>query len=163
MEIPDQNKAFAVAGQTRRLTFSDKPERSSPPKVPTKIKALIAELGLRFRPTSQADLEAHAGALALLCTDLADAPPHLLERAIQRHAVTSPYLPKAADLVRLMQELLSADRPKATTGAKIDQAARRNAEMDQDANARQDIRWVYDAGGALQLVPIAEYRRIMAA
>lgn len=159
MEI-DQSKAFAVAGQTRRLTFDDKPSPNSQPRVPAKIKALISELGLRYRPTSQADLEAHAGALALLCTDLADAPPHLLERAIRQHAVASPYLPKASDLVRLMQGLLNETRPAAQPGARIDQASKRNAAMDQDPNARQDIRWVYDAGGQQQLVSIAEYRAL---
>ena len=157
MGINDQSKAFAVAGQTRRLTFGDKPKPTQPPKVPTKIRSLIAELGLRYRPTSQADLEAHAGALAMLCVDLADAPPHLLERAIQRHALESPYLPKAADLVKLMQSLLNDARPTTAPGAKLDQAARANAHLDAE---KPDFpaRWIYDQGGALQLVPIADYR-----
>lgn len=152
-----ENPIFAVAGQTRRLTFGEQPKPSLPPRVPTRIKSLIAELGLRYRPTSQADLEAHAGALALLCTDLADSPPHLLERAIKHHALNSPYLPKAADLVKLMQGFLNDAKPAAQTGRKLDQAARANERLameDPDFPAR----WQYDAGGALQLVPIADYR-----
>lgn len=154
-----QNKDFEVAGQTRRLTFSGKPEQTQSPKVPTKIRTLIAELGLRYRPTSQADLEAHAGALALLCTDLADAPPHLLQRAIQRHALESPYLPKASDLVRLMQDDLNGSRPAAEPGRKLDQAARANTRLDAE-NPNFPARWIYDHGGQLQLVPIDEYRRL---
>lgn len=41
--------------------------------------------------------------LALLAEDVADLPTELLDRAIQRHVATSPYMPKAADLIRFAQ------------------------------------------------------------
>lgn len=147
-----------VLGRTLPSTSFAKPEQTSRPKPSAKIRSLIAELGLRYRPTSQADLEAHAGALALLCADLADAPPHLLERAIQKHAIVSPYLPKAADLVKLMQESLNLSRPSVDPGKRLDMASIRNGQMDADPTASHDIRWIYDAGGQLQLVPIAQHQ-----
>jgi hypothetical protein len=81
--------------------------RSRPSGATQKI---IGELGLRYRPSASADLEAHAATLALLCQDLADIPPHLLERATRDWAVQSPYLPKASDLVAACQALNAPPR-----------------------------------------------------
>jgi len=68
-------------------------------RISAKTERLIGELGLRYRPSAQADLEEHAASLALLTRDLADIPPDLLERAIHDHVTNSPYLPKASDLI----------------------------------------------------------------
>lgn len=102
----------------------------------------MAKLGLRYRPSAQADLEAHAGALALLAQDLADIPPDLLERAIRDHATSSPYLPKASDLV---------ERAKAYVPppGEIDQhaiCARGNAHLAM--LGRHDVRWTVEDGRA---------------
>lgn len=139
---------------TLPLTSSGKPKRNSPP---TRIKTMIAELGIRYRPTSQADIDAHGRSLDLLCGDLADAPPDLLEKAIAVHVRASVYLPKAADLIKLMQGLLSQAKPPTGTSKRLDVATIRNAQMDNDPRARQDIRWVDDKFG-LRLVPIAQYQ-----
>jgi hypothetical protein len=72
---------------------------------------LIGELGLRYRPAAQADLEAHAAAIALLARDLADIPAKYLEIAIRRHVLQSPFMPKAAELAALAQEAIKEDRP----------------------------------------------------
>lgn len=42
--------------------------------------------------------------LALLAEDVAHIAPDLLERAIDRHVSTSPYMPKAAELIALAQK-----------------------------------------------------------
>ncbi len=43
--------------------------------------------------------------LSLLAEDLAHIDPEPLERAIDRHVASSPYMPKAADLIKLAQSL----------------------------------------------------------
>lgn len=52
--------------------------------------------------------------LVLLAEDLADLPTGLLERAIQRHCTTSPYMPKAADLIKLAQDAEGSAKPNGT-------------------------------------------------
>jgi hypothetical protein len=64
---------------------------------------------LRYRPSAQADLEAHALALRLLIEDVADVPPHLLEAAAKRWAQESPFLPKASDLIAYAKGQLSGE------------------------------------------------------
>ena len=76
-----------------------------PPKIPARIRELVSQLGLRYRPTAQADLEAHAAQLALLAVDLAEMPPKILEQAVNRHVVKSPYMPKAAELIDLCRQI----------------------------------------------------------
>lgn len=65
---------------------------------------IVSELGFRFRPSAQADLQAHAHAIRLLSEDLADVPPSLLEQAAQRWALTKPFLPKACELIELAKQ-----------------------------------------------------------
>ena len=72
-------------------------------KIPPAVAKLIADLGDRFPPTSQTDLESHARRLALLAQDLWDMPPDILAKAIDRY-VKIPgnyYLPKASQLVEI--------------------------------------------------------------
>lgn len=136
---------FVVAGQTRHLTLVDSPTPKSKPNVPPAIKKLISELGLRFRPTSQADLEAHAASLALLASDLHDMPPHLLEKAIRKHVMESPYLPKAADLVRLAKSFI--EQPRAAHGPIGETMAERGNRL----CCRDDVRWYDDGTGGAYL------------
>jgi hypothetical protein len=106
---------------------------------------MISELGFRYRPTSQADLEAHAGALALLASDLHDMPPHILQKAINKHVLESPYLPKAFDLVRIAKSFIPVRQHEGPE--KMNPAQRLNWIMDQDPNSRRDIRWFMNADG----------------
>ena len=76
---------------------------------------IVSELGLRYRPSNAADLEAHAHALRLLAEDVSDVPPDYLERAAKEWARKSPYLPKASDLIGLAQGYVSS----ASTGRTI--------------------------------------------
>lgn len=142
---PILTQGFAVGGQTRHLTLVESPTPKSKPSVPPAIKKLISELGLRYRPTSQADLEAHAHALALLCSDLADMPANLLARAIAKHVMESPYLPKASDLVKIAKSFIPTRPHSGPEGETT--AERLNRLMDQDPNSRRDIRWFQNADG----------------
>lgn len=111
---------------------------------------MISRLGLRFRPTNQADLEAHAGMLALLAEDLADIPSDLLDKAISRHVTSSPYMPKAADLIRLAKNIDAESRvePVKRTGQSYahDLAAQYNARCTRD-----DVEWYVDHAGAVAI------------
>lgn len=131
-------------GQTRPLTSSEPP----PPKRPlsARHKKLIGELGLRYRPSAQADLEAHAASLALLTTDIADIPPEVLEEAIRRHASQSVYMPKAAELFALARDIETAQGLK---GRPVDMAARRNAQLRAEGNL--NLEWYYDEHDQIQL------------
>lgn len=86
-------------------------------------------------------------------------PPQRLEKAAAHWVRSSAFLPTAADLIRLVRNFAEG---AGAGGKPLDQASRRNAQMDQDSTARQDIRWVYDQNNQLKLVPIAEYEQILA-
>jgi len=77
------------------------------PKVPPAVGRIIGELGLRYRPSAQADLEAHAEALRLLMEDVADVPINLLETAAKRWVRENRFMPKASELVALARGHLS--------------------------------------------------------
>lgn len=139
--------AYVGQGQTPRLTSSDRPSPRAKP-VPAKVKEAIAKLGLRYRPTSQTDLEGHAAQLALLATDLHDMPVDLLERAIEEWAVKSPFMPKAFDLVQLAKGYLTKAEPKQAGPTDWEMMARRyNDRMATDPEARRDVRWAASQTG----------------
>ena len=106
-------------------TSSSEQPRSSQ-RIPPAIQKIIAELGLRYRPSAQADLEAHAATLALLCRDLADLPPHLLERAAREWAVRSPYLPKASDLAGMCRDMMQPAKQAQGRGIWLQRLANNN-------------------------------------
>lgn len=107
---------------------------------------LISEVGLRYRPTSQADLQAHGASLALLADDLADMPVDLLRKAIAKHVVESPFLPKASDLVRLAKGFI--EQPMRSDVRSLIQRL-------NDQNTRHDAHWVAGEDGT----PHMEWRR----
>lgn len=111
------------------------------------IKRIIGELGLRYRPSAQADLEEHAASLALLACDVADIPPDILRRAVDRHVAVSPYMPRACELVEYARALLAG--PKGG----IDWVANGNRNLAEIG--RTDIVWTRDESGALALKPVA--------
>lgn len=73
------------------------------------MKQIVGELGLRYRPSAQTDLEAHAARIALLAVDLATIPANLLRRAVKRWVHESQYMPTAAELIRMAREELVGD------------------------------------------------------
>lgn len=130
-----------------------------PKSVPSAVKKLILELGLRYRPASADQLDGHQAKLVALMIDLRDIPPESLERSIRHWVLQSPYLPKASDLADLAKGFVAQSEGR--TGERLDQASRANARLDSESPGFP-ARWIYDQGGALQLVPIAEYRSHMA-
>lgn len=70
--------------------------------------------------------------LALLAEDLADLPTGLLESAIQRHCTTSPYMPKAADLIALAKAQQDTARPATTLQAYADDLNTKNFSRAND-------------------------------
>jgi len=158
-------QAYEDLGPTRHLTSNVLPLRRSQPKsVPPRIKLLIADLGLRYRPPGgSTDLEAHASALALLTLDVADLPHDRLERAINTWVRSEKWMPKASELVALCQSQQRAEfEPRAATAAKHDQATAfidsRNAMMTSEPTARKDIEWFADANGERKL----RFKRVVA-
>lgn len=121
---------------------------------PSAIKKLILELGLRYRPMAPDQLEAYQAKLAALTADCADIPPRHLERAIADWVRSSPYLPKASDLVARARS-----SQQGTVGdARHDRDTRENAErLAEQANIRLkgegkwNIRWVVDEHNALKI------------
>lgn len=96
--------------------------------------------------------------LKLLGEDIATVPAEQAERAADHWIKTSSYMPKAADIHRLARNMATAGEA-GQANRLLDQATRRNAEMDADPSVRQDIRWVQDGLG-LRLVPMSEYRAL---
>lgn len=153
MEFNDRDEK---PDQTPSRRHGDPPSQKN---VPSAIKRIILELGLRYRPASPDLLESHQLKLAAMMVDLSDMPPARLEKAAAHWVRSSAFLPTAADLIRLVRNFVENGEGG---GKRLDVASIRNAQMDQDSQARQDIRWV-DDGLGLRLVPIAEYRNILAA
>jgi hypothetical protein len=111
---------------------------------------------LRYRPTDPVALADHAGKLALLTVDLVDIPPLALELAIQRWAVTKPFLPRAAELAELAKELATAaaDRPRPTLAEQCDA---RNAALAAANNWR--VRWIITPDGQWQATDFKDWDR----
>jgi len=150
-QTPTLAQAFADHDQTLPSTCSSRPSETFRPKPSAKIRDLIARLGLRFRPTNQADLAAHAAMLAILADDLADVPAVLLDQAIQRHVATSPYMPKAADLIRIAKEIDREEQariPKRNPGRSY---AEELAALYNSQRTRSDVEWYVDHTGAVKI------------
>lgn len=104
---------YADRALTRPSTFSAPPSAPSRPTVavPPVIGEIIGKLGLRYRPSGAADLEAHAEAIRLLAEDCADIPAQLLDAAAKQWARESKFMPKASELRELARQA-QADRIK---------------------------------------------------
>lgn len=144
--------------QTPPSTFAAWPSPSLKPKsAPPRIKLLVADLGLRYRPSVAADLEAHATAIGLLTLDLADIPPDRLERAINAWVRRERWMPKASELIAICQEHQRAEiagrsvDPRSPAEQARAFASERNAMLASKAEARKDIEWFVDEGGAAKL------------
>lgn len=106
---------FADRALTQPSTYSEPPSAPSKPSVdvPPVIGEIIGKLGLRYRPSGQADLLAHAEAIKLLSEDCADIPAQLLDPAAKQWARESKFMPKASELRELARKIQS-DRLKGT-------------------------------------------------
>jgi hypothetical protein len=143
---PRQPPAGASLGPIRSSPPSAAP---SPTSAPSRVRRIILELGLRYRPASAEQLEGHQAKLAALIADLADLPPDMLERAASHWVRQSAFMPKASDLVRLARNFATAEHGRPMQ--RLDVAASRNARIAEEPGARRDLRWI-DDGRGLRLV-----------
>lgn len=139
-------------------TFAAWPSQSSKSRnAPPRIKLLVADLGLRYRPSAAADLEAHATAIGLLTLDLADIPPDRLERAINAWVRRERWMPKASELIAICQEHQRAEIAGRSVDARSPAeqarafAVERNAMLASKPETRKDIEWFVDESGAAKL------------
>lgn len=147
-----QDNPVLSQGSNPPWNYSETPRQQSP-LVPPEIRRIVADIGLRFPITSQTDSEAHARRLALLASDLRDMPPDVLQQAVERY-VRIPgknFLPKASELVDIGKAIISERLKPENRGAygSPEFLAQANARL-----TRNDVEWVYDKAGNLQLRPI---------
>lgn len=125
------SEAYSDLGPvTPPSTFSAPPTRPSP-----RITKIISELGLRYRPLASADQDAHAAQVALLVQDLAGVDPDKLTRAAQEYARTERFMPKACDLIALVNKQSEAALDLHAL------AARNNVSLKRD-----DVHWIVKNG-----------------
>ena len=142
-------EVFGARDQTQLSTCTSRPSENLRPKPSAKVRDLVSRLGLRYRPTNAADLDAHAAMLALLAQDIADVPYDLLDRAVSRHVMQSPYMPKAADLVKLAKEIDDSRRPNLpNTGETY---AHRLAASYNQRGTRPDVEWHVNSAGEVKI------------
>ena len=110
---------------------------------------MVGELGLRYPPGAQADMEAHKGRLALLARDLADVPWKLLRRAVDDWAQRSPYLPKASDLIDMCKGYVTERQTMTASdiGTRVQQL---NSHLGTKPRGRE-IEWYVASDGTAKL------------
>ena len=125
--------ALVASDETNASTCSTPPKLKS---VPAGVRSLISKLGLRYEPSSKADLDAHAARVALLAEDLAEVEPWKLQQAISQWVQCRPFMPKASDLREIMD----------TMGARrstefVDVVSQRNAILQSEGS---HLRWAWN-------------------
>jgi hypothetical protein len=113
-------------------TCSTPPERPVPPV----IGEIIAKLGLRYRPSGQADLQAHAEMLKLLAQDVADIPAPYLDAAAKRWSRESKFMPRASELIDMARNCAKLTVAGTDTGL-----AQLQAHCDTLNAKRMDWQW----------------------
>lgn len=151
MELDNRQAAFEELGPTPRLISGGRPTPNLKPSAA--IRAIIAELGLRYRPSAQTDLEAHAAQLSLLSVDVADLPVHILRDVAKQWARESNFMPKAAELIarcraRTMQQGGGNDCNRYSRENALKLAERYNARLAADGKY---ARWIVDEQNHLKL------------
>lgn len=109
--IPDQpafHRPPAIV-EHGRIPSSTSSPASQPRSVPREVLKTITELGLRYEPSVQADLQAHSSRVALLTHDCADLNPLKLRHAAMRWAQHKPFMPKASELRAIVEDMESAE------------------------------------------------------
>jgi len=102
------------------------------------------ELATRYRPNRPEELEPFQARIALLTKDLAHVNPQALKNAADEWARRERWLPKASELIALIQEGRGPRRKE------INLAEKYNARL--AAEGKRGMKWIYDAGGQLKLV-----------
>lgn len=111
---PMLNPIFAGRALTLPSTCSERPAQPNRRPVPPMTGEIISKLGLRYRPTAAADLEAHAESLILLGEDCADIHPALLDEAAHLWARENRWMPRASELRDLANSIRAQRRQAAS-------------------------------------------------
>lgn len=145
---------YADRALTQASTYSAPPSAPSKPTVavPPVIGEIIGKLGLRYRPSGAADLEAHAEAIKLLAEDVADVPPPLLDEAAKRWAREQRFMPRASEL-REMARKVQSDRIQGTDAA--------GQQLQAHCDSLNSLRWVQAKGIRYVVGRDAEGRRMV--
>jgi hypothetical protein len=109
---------------------------SSMKRPDNRLLKAVMELGLRYRPLGAADQEAHTAQVALLAKDLAGVDPDKLTRAAQEYARTERFMPKACDLLAII------NRAKSNNADSEDNLKRLAAKYNCAEWMRDDLQWV---------------------
>lgn len=132
-------------------------ETASGMVISPRLRKLIQSLDDRYPPAANQSTDQRKRQLQLLAEDIAAVPVEMAERAVKHWIVTSAFMPKAADVFKLVNNFRSVGTATSSEDNAWRLAQNRNAQMDIEPNARQSIRWIVERG-QLKLVPIAEYR-----
>lgn len=118
------------------------------PKPSAKLRKLVAEMGLRYRPSSPAEICFHQDKLELLIEDLADLPDHLIERAIPELCREKTFMPRASDIIARCQAYLGGARDDARADL-----VEMNLKLSRDNPMAYagGVRWHRDASDVLKL------------
>lgn len=98
-----------TCSETPSDTMAELPPR---PKATRGHRQAVAEIGLRYRPSNAADMEAHRLRLELLACDLSEISPALIRAAGDRVAQSSDFMPKASEILAAAREIV-AERQRA--------------------------------------------------
>ena len=110
---------------------------STAPRSPhPRLLQIVTELGLRYRPLTAADQEAHAATVSLLARDLENCDLGKLAQAADQWARSERFMPKACDLIKIMSQMTTA---KKSAQQRCDEW---NAAMLTAEHGRRDIHWV---------------------
>lgn len=105
------------------------------------VTKIISDLAIRYQPSANADMAAHASKVAMLIKDVSHVPAHLLQAAADEWAKRSPYLPKASELIEVARTKRDVSRFK---GESL--ASRYNAQRQRD-----DVIWEDIPGGGVRI------------
>lgn len=131
---------------TPPTTCTSRPAPTSAPSAAH--RKLVGEIGLRYRPSAQADLPAHAAALALMVNDVADVPVRYLDPAIRRWVREKQWMPKASELIELARDEQARSGRGPRAGDPVETGNAHLAKI-----GRHDCHWYRDDTGALRLGP----------
>lgn len=127
------------------------PSYAEPPrkKPSAALRRIVGELGLRYRPASAAEIQAHEDKLELLIEDLNGMAEDVLEAAAKELAKERPFMPRASDLIERCK-VLRARRPDSAKRANLDHM---NAKLRDENQLAYDggVRWFRDAADSLKL------------
>mgnify|MGYP000220383671 CR=1 FL=1 len=135
--MDNQATPYTEPGPTPSWTHTERPAS----KLNAKIFKIVSELGIRYRPLTQADQEAHTLQVALLTKDLADVSPPVLALAADEWSKTQRYMPRAYDLLEMCRKMTQDPDRRRLQQAHLDHGNNHLADL-----GRRDVHWIVRDG-----------------